>query len=401
VSEQVRVSAESTSIPEGHPWRRLPWIAGGLGLLLAVATFAVGAGDARQLDRSWLLAVLFYLTLALGGLFFVLLHYVCRSGWSTVVRRLAEHVAATLPLFVLLLAPLAFALPNLYHWAQPGAAEHDPLLAGKQVYLNPRAFLLRAAVYLVAWSLLALWLRRRSLAQDRSGDPAITGRLQVVSAPGLVLFAVTLSFAAFDWVMSLDAHWYSTIFGVYLFAGCAVSIYAVLAVLVAALQRSRLLVDEVTSEHFHDLGKMLFAFVVFWAYIAFSQFLLIWYGNIPEETEWFARRWVGGWREVSIALAVCHFAIPFFYLLPRVVKRRRALLAAGSLWMLAVHYLDLYWLVMPSLHPDSPRPHLLDALAFVAVGALWFGALVWLMRRQALVPVHDPRLAESLAFENV
>ena len=376
-----------------------------MGVLAAVALVALGAGDPRQLLRSWLFAVLFFLTLALGGLYFVILHYLCRSGWSTVVRRLAEHMAGTLPLFALLFVPIVLQLPQLYHWAaaagDPTLAAHDPVLAGKLTFLNPAGFTARAAVYLAVWSLLGWWFRHGSLAQDRSGDPAISRRFQILSAPAIIVFAVTLTFAAFDWVMSLDAHWYSTIFGVYVFAGCAVAIYAGLVVLSLALQRSGILVDAVTDEHYHDLGKLLFAFVVFWAYIAFSQFLLMWYANLPEETEWFARRWVAGWRGTSIALAVGHFALPFFYLVSRHVKRRRPALLAGALWLLAMHALDLYWLVMPGLHPESARPHLTDGLALLAVGGLWLGVLGWLMRRQAVLPVRDPRLAESLSFENM
>jgi hypothetical protein len=404
MTDEVRVSAEAASIPPGHPLAKLPWIGGGVGVLAAVACFALvaaGAGDPRELVRSWLVAFAFFLSIALGALFFVLLHHLTRAGWSTLVRRLAEHAAATLPLFALLFLPIAFGLGELYHWAEPGAAAHDPVLAGKHPFLNPTAFYLRAAVYFAVWGALGGWYRRRSIAQDGAGDPAISRRLQSLSAPAMLAFGVTLTFAAFDWLMSLDPHWYSTIFGVYYFAGCAVAVYAALSIAVLALQQTGVLADEITPEHFHDLGKMLFAFVVFWAYIAFSQFLLIWYGNIPEETEWYAHRLGHGWREVTVALALGHFVIPFFYLLPRGVKRRRGTLLAGALWMLAVHYLDLYWLAMPGLRPDSPRPHLSDGLAFLAVGGLFVAAVGWLARRPALVPVRDPRLAESLSFENL
>lgn len=403
---EVRVAASAggagaTTIPPGSGWAKLPWVGGAVGLVATAATFALGVGDRHQLLRSWLVATLFFLTLALGALFFVLLHYVCRSGWSTVVRRLAEHLAGTLPLFALLLLPIALELPELYHWAEPGAAAGDPVLTGKLGFLNPGAFTLRAAAYLAAWGLLGWWFRRRSIAQDASGDLAITRRLRALAAPAMLVFAFTLTFAAFDWVMSLDAHWYSTIFGVYLFSGCAVAIYAALLVLVPALQRSGILADEVNAEHFHDLGKLLFAFVVFWAYIAFSQFLLIWYANLPEETEWFLHRWHGGWQAASVALVLGHFVLPFFYLLPRAVKRRRGPIVVGALWLLAMHAFDLYWLVMPGLHPEGPRPQLLDLLAFLAVGGLFAAALGWSMRRPALVPVRDPRLAESLSFENM
>jgi hypothetical protein len=319
-----------------------------------------------------------------------------------VVRRLAEHVAATMPLVAVLFVPIGLGLSTLYPWAAPGAAEHDALLAGKSGWLQPSFFLLRSAVYLVVWSALAGWLRRRSVAQDAAAAPAAARRLQTASAPAMVLYAVTVTFAAFDWVMSLDPHWYSTIFGVYLFSGCVVAIYAALALLAMALQRSGALGGEmVNAEHYHDMGKLLFGFVVFWAYIAFSQYLLIWYGNIPEETAWFAHRLEHGWQAASIALALGHFVLPFFFLLPRQVKRRRPLLATAAVWLLALHWLDLYWLVVPTVPGASPAPGAADALLGLGTAALWLAAFAALARRPALLPVHDPRLAESLSFENV
>lgn len=393
------ISAERVSLPADHPLaRRLPragLVVGVLGLGLS-AMFAGGAP--ARFFHAYLVAYVFGLTLALGGLFFVLLHHTCRAGWSTAVRRLAEHVAGTLPLFALLFVPLAFGLEELYPWARPEAA-NDPLLAAKAGWLNPGFFYLRAAIYLAIWSLLGWWFRQRSLAQDASGDPAITRRLQTLSAPAMVVFGVTLTFAGFDWVMSLDPWWYSTIFGVYLFAGSVVAIFALLALLATALRRP--LDGVVSAEHLHDIGKLLFGFVVFWAYIAFSQFMLIWYGNIPEETLWYAHRLEHGWQPVSVALAVGHFVVPFFFLLPRDVKRRPATLAAGAAWLLVMHYLDLYWLVMPALADDGFGLHPLDLLTLAGVLGLFVAALGLLMRRPALVPLRDPRLAESMSFENL
>lgn len=397
------LAAAAVSLPPDHPFaRRLPAIGLGLGVTLLAAAQVLGGGSARSL-AAYLTAYLFAASIALGGLFFVLLHHATRAGWSTVVRRLAEHLAATLPLFALLFLPIAFALPELYPWARPEAAD-DPLLAAKAAYLNPGFFLIRAAVCLGAWSLLAWWFRRRSLAQDSSGDPAITRRLQSLAAPGMIAFALTLTIAAFDWIMSLDPWWYSTIFGVYFFAGSTVAVLATLILLVLALGGSSpggALGGTVTPEHFHDLGKLLFAFVVFWAYIAFSQFMLIWYGNIPEETLWYAHRIGPGWAGASVALAAGHFVLPFFFLLSRAVKRRAPTLIAGAVWLLAMHYLDLYWLVMPSFDPHGIHPSALDLMSLVGMVGLFAGALGLLMRRRALVPLGDPRLPESLSFENV
>jgi hypothetical protein len=302
-------------------------------------------------------------------------------------------------------------MEELYPWVGATAGEagghgggHDALLAHKAPWLNAGGFTARAALYLVLWGALGWWLRRESIRQDRgpsAGDPGITRRLQIVSAPGLVLYGVTVTLASIDFVMSLDPHWYSTIFGVYIFSGATVGILALLIVLAVVLERRRgPLAGMVTPEHYHDLGKLLFGFVVFWAYIAFSQFMLIWYGNIPEETVWFAHRLEHGWKPVTLVLALGHFVLPFFYLLGRDVKRRRIALTAGAVWLLAFHYVDLYWLVMPST-AAAFQPHWLDPVCMVAVGGLFAGVLGRLMSRPALVPVADPRLPESLSFENM
>jgi hypothetical protein len=399
----VSISPREVSLPDGHPLVKACWAAAGIGLLALLAAFALGgrgegAGAARVWSAYWV-AWLYWLTLAVGGLFFVLLQHVTRAGWSVAVRRLAEHWAATLPLFALLFVPAAFGAGELFPWMGAEAA-HDPLVAGKRIFLNTGAFYARSALYLAVWGLLAWWLRRTSIRQDATGDPAATRRLQAVSAPGLVAFALTLTFAAFDWVMSLDPHWYSTIFGVYLFAGSTMGILALLILLGIALERRGPLAGMITTEHFHDLGKLLFAFVVFWAYIGFSQYMLIWYANLPEETIWYKHRLEHGWEAVTLALVLGHFALPFFLLLSRDLKRRRATLGAAALWLLVMHYVDLYWLVMPALS-ESFRPHWLDLVTLLAVGGLALGAFGWLVRRPALVPLGDPRLPESLSFENM
>ncbi|NJL28411.1 MAG: hypothetical protein HC897_11250 [Thermoanaerobaculia bacterium] len=317
------------------------------------------------------------------------------------MRRVAEHIAGTLPLFALLFVPILLGFHHLYEWSHEQAVAGSHVLQHKQPYLNATGFQLRGVVYVAAWALLAWFFRRASMRQDEAGDPAITRRLQSLSAPALIVFGITLTFAGFDWLMSLDPHWYSTIFGVYLFAGSVVAVVATLIVVLLQLQASGVLRRVVSWEHYHDLGKLLFAFTVFWAYIAFSQFMLIWYGNIPEETAWFKHRWQHGWEVVSVLLAAGHFGLPFLFLLSREVKRRRATLLVACGWLLVMHYVDIYWLVMPSLHAEHFQIHWLDAATLVGVGGLFIGALGWTLRGQVLVPVRDPRLAESLAFENV
>jgi hypothetical protein len=261
-------------------------------------------------------------------------------------------------------------------------------------------FLARAAFYFVAWSAIALWARGLSRRQDQAADPVAAARLRRYSGALLIPLALTTTFAAFDWLMSLAPHWYSTIFGVYVFAGAFVAGIALLALTAVGL-RGAGLVPGLSGEHLHDLGKLLFAFTVFWAYIAFSQFFLIWYGNIPEETIFYRVRLAGGFKLITIALAVGHFAVPFFFLLPRQFKRNAGTLVGAALWILAMHFVDIYWLVIPSIQGLGARPGLVDVAALVCVGGVFLAGFGWLLVKSPLVPAFDPRLSESLAFENV
>ncbi len=394
--------ASSLWLPPDHAWRRLPK----LGLVLAVlglgGSLALGllSHDGRhQLWHSWLVGSLFVLSVALGGLFFVLVHHATQAGWSVVVRRIAENAMATLPFLALLFVPLLFGMHDLFHWSHADAVAADPLLAHKRPYLNVPFFLIRTLAYFGIWSFLAIWFGRLSRLQDQTGDHELTRRMRRASAPGLLLFAISVTFFAFDWVMSLDPHWYSTIFGVYFFAGSTVAFFAFLALV--ALGQRHMLARVLNAEHLHDIGKLLFAFVAFWAYMAFSQYLLIWYANLPEETGFFAQRLNGSWRPASAVLALGHFVVPFFFLLPRTTKRHTTALAAASVWLLVMHLLDLYWLVMPSLHADGMAPSLLDLATLIGCGGVFLAAFGWSQSRQALVPLRDPRLPESLTFENV
>lgn len=396
--------AASLWLPAEHSWRRLPAI----GLVLAVVglggSLALGlASEAarRQLWHSWLVGALFALSVALGGLFFVLVQHATQAGWSVVVRRIAENAMATLPFLGLLFVPLLFGMGDLFHWSHAEAVKLDPLLLHKQPYLNVRFFVIRTVAYFVIWSALALWFGRLSRLQDVTGDHELTRRMRRASPVALLLFALSVTFFAFDWLMSLSPEWYSTIFGLYFFAGSAMAFFAFLALVVIAARRTGLLAGVVSAEHQHDIAKLLFTFVAFWAYMAFSQYLLIWYANLPEETVFFAHRTVHSWSLATAGLALGHFVVPFFFLLPRTVKRSPTALAVAATWLLAMHLLDLYWLVMPNLHPAGMAPTLLDATALIGSCGLFMAAFGRALKRQALVPLRDPRLPESLTFENV
>jgi len=399
--EREALRSEEASIPPGHSWNRIPVMAGSVALLGVVVCAILGYANPKQFLFSWLVSFLFFLSLALGGLFFVLIQYASQGGWGVVLRRIGETTFATIPVMAVLFIPVLLGLHDIYSWSVPGAAEQDALLRWKAPYLNVPFFLIRAAIFFACWSFIALVYYQRSRGQDETGDPAVSARLRRFAGPSIIVLALTQTFASVDWIMSLTPHWYSTMFGVYFFAGSFVGFIALLSVVAVAMRRAGLLDTVITPEHLQDIGKLLFGFTAFWAYIAFSQFFLMWYANLPEETIWYKARLEGSWKIISILLMAGHFGVPFFYLMGYAVKRRGWTLALGGAWLLAMHFIDIYWLVMPTLHPEGLRPSLLDIAALLAVGGTFVAAASWLMRRQALVPVRDPRIAESLAFENV
>jgi hypothetical protein len=399
--DRATLRPEQATIPPGHLWNRMPVIGVVCALLGAGVCLILGAANPKQFFFSWLVSFLFFLSLALGALFFVLIQYAVQGGWGIVLRRIGETVFVTLPVMAALFLPVLLGLRDLYSWTVPGAAEHDALLQWKAPYLNVPFFLIRAALYFGIWSFIALLYYRGSRRQDVTGDPGVSARLRRLAGPAIIVLALTQTFAAIDWIMSLTPHWYSTMFGVYFFAGSFVGFIALLSVVAVAMRGAGLLDTVINAEHLHDIGKFLFAFTAFWAYIAFSQFFLIWYANLPEETVWYAARMEGSWMTVSLVLMAGHFGAPFFYLMGRAVKRKGSTLAVGGAWLLTMHFVDLYWQVMPTLHPEGFRPSFLDVAAFVTVGGCFVAAAGWLLRRQALVPMRDPRLAESLALENV
>jgi hypothetical protein len=375
-------------------------LAGGVAAVGVVLCIVALMADRERFAFSYLTGFVYVATLGLGGLFFVLVQHLTRAGWSVAARRQMEWLSQVLPFCIGLFVPVALLAHDLFHhWMGP-EAEHDHELHKKAAYLNPTFFFIRAAVFLAAWTGLSLWFSRTSRAQDTSGDPRLTQKMQMASAPGVIVFSLTLTFAAFDWLMSLDPHWYSTIFGVYVFAGSTVSSLAALALMTMALRKAGAYGKVSTIEHQHDIGKLLFGFIVFWAYIGFSQFMLIWYANMPEETIYYRERWEGGWHVVSIALLFGHFIIPFIVLLSRHAKRHNMVLGVSCVWMLVMHYVDIYWMVMPNKthHFEPSWIDLAGLLGPFGVGAL---ALALTARKSPAYPLKDPRIPETTHVENL
>lgn len=397
-------------IPATSLWAKLPLIGGVMAVLGLGATLgsALGAhGDRAMFSYLWAFEA--FLGLALGALGWLVVDNTVRSSWSVVVKRIAETLAVTLPVFAVLWIPIALlGMHALYPWTH----ENDAILERKRWFLSDGFFHGRAVVYFVVWSVLAWVLYQSSVRQDElpAGSPErerLVRRTWSLSAVGIILYAVTQSFQAIDWLMSLQPHWYSTIFGVYYFAASILAFFAMLVLVSMGLQRAGVLTKAITVEHFHDLGKFTFGFTVFWAYIAFSQFMLIWYAGIPEETEFYLVRLHGGWEYVSYALPVLHFALPFVFLLSRHVKRHRVGLAVGAVWTLLMYLVDLYWLVMPNYGAHGEGHHeahlavsWLDAAALVGVGGVFLATFGWFLKRNKVVGINDPRLPESLAHEN-
>ncbi|MEN8151281.1 MAG: quinol:cytochrome C oxidoreductase [Planctomycetota bacterium] len=366
------------------------------GILVAIP---LALGDWEHFLRSYLVSFSTFLSIALGGLFFVLLQHLTGSSWSVVVRRLAEAIAANVVLLAVLFVPLVAGMNSLYHWMHP--AETDHLLLGKTPWLNSTFFLVRCAVYFGVWTLSARWLLSVSVKQDETGDPALTAKLAKGSPGLMVLYALTVTFAAFDILMSLDPHWYSTIYGAYFFSAGMVGFFAFLAITLFVLQWRGKLAKEVTEEHWHDIGKQLFGWNVFWAYIAFSQYMLIWYANIPEETVWYETRQHGGWGTVSLVLLFGHFLVPFVLMLPRTMKRKRAAVMVFAVWLLLMHYVDMVYLVVPEAGSGTVPFGVTDVLGFLGHLGLFVAGVTYTLSGHSLLPGQDPRLAESLAFENV
>jgi len=349
-----------------------------------------------QFYHSWLFAWFFWLGVALGCLAIVMLQYVTGGAWGLVIRRLLEAGSRTLPAMALLFLPLLFGLQALYPWARSAEVAGDELLQHKAAYLNVPFFAARAVVYFAAWCTLAWILNRWSRRQDATGDPGLEKRFQALSSGGLVLLVLTMTFASVDWMMSLEPHWFSTIYALLLIAGQGVSAFCVVIAAAILLSRNGPLEEAIRANHLHDLAKLLFAFIMVWAYFALSQFLIIWSGNLPEEIPWYLRRLQGGWQYVGLIVIVLHFALPFGLLLSRRIKRHAGRLLGVALLVLAVRHIDLYWMIAPVSSASAWPVHWLDLGAALGVGGLWIHLFTRQLGRMPLLPQRDPYLKEAI-----
>jgi len=370
--------------------------------LAGLAASAVGAVlNINQFVYSWLIGFLFCLGLTLGSMALLMLQHLSGGQWGLVSRRIFEAATRTLPIVALFFVPVLLRLPVLFEWARPEAVD-NAIIQAKAGYLNPGFFIVRAVLYFAFWMLLMVLLNRWSAEQDRgeATTPADSVRFRTVSAPGLLFLVLSVTFASVDWIMSLDPEWFSTIFGLLTIAGWGLTSFALTIVVLARIQGSAGTTDILKPRHFHDLGKLMLAFVMLWAYLSFSQFLIIWSGNLPEEIPWYVRRTTGSWGYVAIALVIGHFVLPFVILLSQDLKKRGKLLSRVAIFIICMRLVDLIWLVEPEFRPGTGFPiHWLDITLPVGLLGIWLFVFIRNLRSRALLPVNDPYFKEAFAHE--
>lgn len=367
----------------------------GLGVVILVLAFAV---DYKRAMFDYLWIFMFLVSLGVGSLALVALEYVVGASWSTPLRRVFEITASIVPFLIILVIPLFFGLSDLFSWTHADIVQGDAVLKSKEPYLNLQFFAIRTAFCLLIWFVFYYFITKNSEKQDETGDAKLTKRNIRISVPFMPLFVITITIIAIDWMMSLEPRWYSTIYGLYFFAGTVGAALAVNTFISVKLKEGSYLVKELHNDNYYSLGTLMFAFIIFWAYIGFSQYLLIWYADIPEETFWLLQRWDGSWKYVSILLLFVHFVIPFLILVARSSKTNMQLLKFMAIWMLFAHALDLYWLIMPTVFKGSAA-FSWSELSFPLI-VTGFVMIIYKVRsaKKNLIPVRDPKLADGLEF---
>ncbi|MFT5233456.1 MAG: hypothetical protein ACI9UQ_001489 [Candidatus Krumholzibacteriia bacterium] len=383
----------------GSRWFGISAVVGVVGI---IATVVLGMAKGDGLEHfafAYLTNFAYFLSISLGALIFIPIMFLTRASWNVVVRRLAEVTAAVMPLMAVLAIPVIIFAGQIYGWTDPEvAATHA--MSHKLSYLSQGAFITRWVIYFAIWTAYSWFFWRTSVKQDSTGDKKLTKRMENFSGFALMACAISISAASFDLLMSVDPLWFSTMFGVYYWAGGFVSFFAVLTLMCMALQNAGRMENIISPEHFHDLGKLMFAFTFFWGYIAFSQFMLYWYANIPEETIWYLVRTQNGWQHIAYATLFATLLVPFLGLVSYYAKRSRKMLAFWACWIIAAQWLNMYWVVIPEFS-DTLTFDPMYVTCFIGIGGLWLAGITRLASGNSLLPVKDPRLEQSLRFENI
>lgn len=383
--------------------KRYQGIAIGVGLialLIWIASISVSGNRGELFFRTYLVAYIFWCGIALGCLGWLMIQYLGGATWGIVIRRLLESGSHTLYLMLVLFVPIAVGLHDIYEWADAEAVQGSEVLTHKSSYLNTGFFVVRTAIYFIIWLTMFYYLKRWSCRQDETGDPAYVQYAQNLSGPGFVFYGLACTFAGIDWIMSLDPEWFSTIFGLIMIAGQGVSAMAFIISVCVLLARWEPMSHVLQPKHFHDLGKLLLTLVMVWAYFSFSQLLIMWSGNLPEEIPWYLERFKGNWRYIGIGLILLYFFLPFFLLLSRDLKRNARRLVMVAWLIIAMRFADLLWMIVPEFehgHTVSILGYSIYLAATIGMGGLWLGWFFWQLRQRALLPVNDPQLDEALA----
>ncbi|HTS61634.1 MAG TPA: hypothetical protein VMH28_06395 [Candidatus Acidoferrales bacterium] len=374
-------------------WRWRAAVVGGIGAALSAIGFFV---DHDQFYRSYLWSYLYVVALTVGPLAWLMLQYITGGAWGLVVRRACEAAARTLPLTALMFLPIVIGINNLYPWPHKTLVDADELLRHKAPYLNTPFFLVRAAIYFAGWMLLSWWLNRCSAVEDEHGHEAVHGKMSRAAAPGILFWGFSVTFMSIDWVMSADPKWFSTMYGLLFIASQGLTSMAFLITVMVVLSYRRPMSEVLTPRHLHDLGKFMLALVMVWAYFSFSQFLIIWAGNLPEEIPWYLIRMNNGWGFVGLLLVVGHFALPFALLLSRDLKRNFKFLRGIAVFVLCMRCVDLYWIVMPTFRKQGFGLSWLDVTMPLGLLGLWLAYFLTQLERRPLMPLNAPHLEEVL-----
>lgn len=367
-----------------------------VGLTALITTFGFYARNPEQFFRSYLLAFVFWIGFPLGSMAILMLNHLTGGDWGLPIRRPLEAATRTFPAILILFVPLLLGLKTLYPWMRPDVVSGDAILRAKVFYLNPSFFLARAAIYFVIWFGLSYFLNKWSEEQDRTGDPALAKRLEGLSGPGLIFYGLTVTYASIDWVMSLEPHWYSTIFGMIFMMIGVLGAMAMVIIVASLLARHEPFASLVVPAQFNDLGNLLLTFVMLWAYLSFSQWLIIWSGNLRDEIPWYMTRARGAWEGWGLFLIIFHFSVPFLLLLQRGLKRRMRVLAWVAAALLVTDFMVVIWMVVPAFEPNRVHIHPQDLTAMCGIGGIWVAAFVWQLKRRPLLPLHAAQ-AEGVA----
>ena len=373
--------------------RQFGTMAAGLGLLLTGAGFAMAGLD--RFYQAYLVAYTFWTGIALGSLALLMVQHLTGGAWGVMLRRPLEAAVRTLPAMAVLFLPIALGMHSIYPWTAPEAL-NDPVIRDKAAYLNTTFFLIRQVFYFAVWIGIGTMLTRWSAEHDKTGDPDLIRKMSFVSGAGLLIYGLTVTFAMVDWTMSVNPHWFSTIWGMLYVGGQGLSAFAFGIVVLIMLAQAPPLDKVITMHHLHDLGKLLFAFLMLWAYLSFSQFLIIWSANLPEEIPHYLNRWDHGWQYVSYFIIVLHFIVPYALLLSRDLKRNPAKLRLIAIWILIARLVDYYWHVAPEFHGEHLSISLLDVALPLALGGIFISLFVSQLRGRALLPLNDPGLEKAL-----